>query len=130
VIGGGTGLEIVRNDDPGSPANRVSIGDVLITEGHSDARTAQFVITLAAPQTHTITLHFATANGTATAGSDYTARSGTVTIPQGAVAKVITIPILGDTAHEADETLSITLTNPSGTTISDAVGLGTIGNDD
>ena len=130
LIGAGTGLEIVRNDDPGTPANRVSIGDVAIAEGNSGARTAQFVITLAAPQTHTITMHYATVDGTATAGSDYTARSGTVTIPQGAVSRVISIAILGDSTHESDETFSVTLSAPSGTTISDSAGQGTIRDDD
>jgi chitinase len=125
-----TGVETVRNDDPGTPANRAAIGDVSIVEGDNGTRSAQFVITLATPQAAAVSLHYATANGTATAGADYTARSGTVTIPAGAVVRVVSIPILGDTAVESNETFTLTLSSPSGTTITHAVGQGTIVDDD
>jgi hypothetical protein len=126
----GLGVEIVRNDDPGRPADRVAIGSVAIDEGGSGTRTAQFAITLAAPQAGAVTVRFATADGTATAGIDYTARAGTVTIPAGAVVRVVSIPVIGDTVTEGDETFSLKLSSPAGTTITDATGQCTIRDDD
>ncbi len=60
-----------------------------------------------------ITVDYATGDETATAGSDYTARSGTLSFSSGSSAKTIIIPLLNDTADEADETFTITLSNPS-----------------
>ncbi|HBL61393.1 MAG TPA: calcium-binding protein, partial [Cyanobacteria bacterium UBA8803] len=76
------------------------------------------------------TVNFATANGTATAGSDYTAVSGTLTFAAGETSKTITVPIVGDTTNESNETFTLNLTNPTNATIADAQGGGTITNDD
>lgn len=63
-------------------------------------------------------VRYATTNGTASAGVDYTATSGTLTWAAGdTTAKTFTIPILGDTAVERNETVSLTLTTPSGATV-------------
>jgi hypothetical protein len=126
----GTGVEVILNDDPGSPASRLAIGDVAVPEGHAGVRDAQFLVTLATPSASATTVHFATADGSATAGSDYVARSGTLNIPAGAVSRILTIPIIGDSLHEGDETLTVTLSNASGATITHAVGTATILDDD
>jgi len=61
-----------------------------------------------------ITVQYATSNGTATAGSDYTATSGTLTFDVDETSKSFTIPITNDTTDEADETITVTLSNPGG----------------
>ena len=69
-------------------------------------------------------------NGTATAGSDYTAASGTLTFAAGETSKVVHVQVSGDTAVESNETLTLTLSSPSGATIADGTAIGTITNDD
>jgi Calx-beta domain len=129
TIGQGTGFGAIRNDDPGAPPNRLAIGDVAVVEGGSASRDAQFLFTMAAPSASPVTVHYTTADGTAAAGTDYTAEVGTVTVPAGAVSRVISVPILGDSLHEGAETFTVTLSN-AGATISQAVGSGSIVDDD
>jgi hypothetical protein len=62
----------------------------------------------------TITVNYTTSDGTATAGQDYTATSGTLTFNNGESGKLITIPLIGDAADESDETFNIALSNPTG----------------
>jgi hypothetical protein len=74
-----------------------------------------------------VTVTYATENGTATAGSDYTAATGTATIATGATSTVIDVAVTGDTLSEANETLKVNLSNATnGATIGDAQGIGTI----
>src|SRR5947199_608691 len=61
-----------------------------------------------------LTVRYATSNGTATAPADYTAKSGTLTFNAGETIKTFTIPIVNDTLHESDETVNLTLSNPTG----------------
>jgi Ca2+-binding RTX toxin-like protein len=75
-------------------------------------------------------VNFATANGTATAGSDYTGLSGTVNFASGETAKTITVAILNDTLVENPETFTVTLSGGTNVTIADAQGVGTIVSDD
>lgn len=77
-----------------------------------------------------VTVKYATANGTATAGNDYTAASGTLTIPAGQISKTVAIQVKGDTTNEARETFFVNLSNPVGATLADAQGAGGISNDD
>ena len=77
-----------------------------------------------------MTVQYATSDGTATAGSDYTSTSGTATITAGASTTTFNVPILADTTDEANETATITLSNPTLATISDASGTLTITDDD
>src|SRR5262249_23987185 len=74
---------------------------------------------------------FATSNGTATAGSDYTATSGTLNFADGEVSKTFSISIVNDTLVEGDETVNLTLSSPTGATLgSPAAALLTIQDDD
>ncbi|MBO9602852.1 MAG: hypothetical protein J7496_10140, partial [Novosphingobium sp.] len=76
-------------------------------------------------------VNYATSNGTATAGSDYTAKSGTLTFTAAQTSKTITVSTTQDTTSEANETLNVTLSSPtSPATIADATGVGTIVDDD
>ncbi len=78
-----------------------------------------------------MTVHYATANQTATSGSDYTARSGTLTIPAGLISVTQAISVKGDTTKEPAEVFKVTLTNATGgAKINRANGFGQILNDD
>ncbi len=107
----------------------LSIDDVTVTEGHSGTVNASFAVTLAPAATGTITVDYATADGTATAPADYTAGIGTLTFPAGSTSQTVTIPVTGDTAIEGDEAFFVNLSN-SPVVIGDAQGIGTILDDD
>ncbi|MEZ6063248.1 MAG: Calx-beta domain-containing protein [Planctomycetaceae bacterium] len=113
------------NDNDVPPT--LSINDVTVDE---NAGTAVFTVTLSAASSQTVTVGFATANGTATAGQDYTATSGTATITAGMTTTTISVPILNNPAVEPSETFNVNLTNPVNATIADALGVGTIVDDD
>jgi Calx-beta domain len=109
----------------------ISIGNVTVTEGNSGTLNAVFTLTLSAVSGSTVTVDFATANGSATAPADYLATNGTVTFAPGEVSKQIIVSIVGDTAVETNETYSVNLSNPTNATISGSgFGLGTINNND
>ena len=91
---------------------------------------AIFTVSLTSASSSDVSVHYATADGTATAGSDYTAKSGTLTIPAGSTSGIIQVPIRGDTSVEADETFFLNLSSPVNASIADAQGQGTILNDD
>jgi len=74
-------------------------------------------VNLNAASANTITVDYATSNGTATAGSDYTSTSGTLTFAPNETSKTISVPIINDTADEDDETFSATLSNPTNATL-------------
>src|SRR5262249_30541930 len=61
-----------------------------------------------------VSVHYATSDGTATAGSDYTAASGTLTFADGEASKTFTVTVLDDTLVEGNETVTLTLSNPTG----------------
>ena len=86
--------------------------------------------TLSTASARTITVDYATSDGTATASSDYTAGSGTITFAPNATTQNIPIAVLADTVDEVDETVNVTLSNPSNVTINDGVGILTITDDD
>ncbi|MDP3714154.1 MAG: DUF4394 domain-containing protein [Mycobacteriales bacterium] len=75
--------------------------------------TATVTVTRSTPN-GTVTVDYATGGGTATAGSDYTATSGTLTFADGEASKTISVPVTNDTADEPAETFVVTLTNPTG----------------
>ena len=75
-------------------------------------------------------MHWTTADGTATAGSDYTAGSGTLTFDPGVTSMPVSVDVTGDTAYEPDETFSVTLSSPTGSTVGTPSATGTITNDD
>ncbi len=119
---------IINDDNAGTPT--LSINDVTLTEGNSGTSNATFTVSLASAATSNVTVNYATANGTATAGSDYTTTSGLVTFTPGQTTRTINVPVIGNTVSEADETFSVNLTTPTNATIADNQGIGTIINDD
>ncbi|QEH35011.1 Calx-beta domain protein [Aquisphaera giovannonii] len=127
TIADAQGLGTILDDD--SPPT-ISIGDRRVTEGNSGSTAAEFIVSLSAASGKTITVAYATSNGTATAGSDYTAASGTLTFAPGETSKAISVAVLGDTLAEADEAYSVTLSTPTNATLADASATGTILDDD
>ncbi len=112
---------------PGSTA-RLSVADARTTEG-ADA-TLEFAVTLDRASSQTVTVDYATADGSAQAGQDYTAATGTLTFAPGETEKTVSVGVLDDAHDEGEETLTLTLSNASGARIADDVGTGTIENAD
>ncbi|HEX8738222.1 MAG TPA: Calx-beta domain-containing protein, partial [Pyrinomonadaceae bacterium] len=130
TIADNQGQGTIVNDDvqPG----QLSINDVRVTEGNSGTTTATFTVTLVSGGSpNPTTVNYATANGTATAGSDYVATSGTLTFAPGETTKTITVTINGDTLKEANEFFFVNLSTPSSNAvIADGQGVGIIIDDD
>lgn len=112
------------------PTPAVSIGDVTVFEGNTGTWNARFLLTVSPMTTGPVTVAYSTANGTATAGTDYNAASGTVTIPAGRTTWAVYATVRSDRKREADETFYMNISNPTGATIIDAQGVGTIRDDD
>jgi len=85
---------------------------------------------LSAASANKVTVAYATKDGTAKAGSDYTVANGTLTIAAGTTTEKIKVTVNGDTAVEPDESFTLQLSSPVNATIAKAVGTGTIRNDD
>ena len=92
--------------------------------------TLAFAVTLSRAPSGTVTVDYATSDGTAAAGSDYTATSGTLTFAAGETGKTVSVPVLDDAHAEGSETLTLTLSNPSGAYLADGTATGTINNTD
>src|SRR5262249_36977836 len=85
---------------------------------------------LSAPSGRTVTVNYATAAGTATAGTDYQSKTGTLSFSPGTTTQTITVTVNGDTTPEQDETLLVNLSSPVNVTIADSQAVGTIQDDD
>jgi hypothetical protein len=129
TISDNQGLGTIVNDD--SAPGQLSINDVSVTEGNSGTRTATFTVTLVPGSgSNPVTVQYATANGTATSGSDYVATSGTLTFNPGTTTQTINVTINGDNIKEANETFFVNLSNPTNAIITDGQGIGIIIDDD
>ncbi|WZP01061.1 Calx-beta domain-containing protein [Isosphaeraceae bacterium EP7] len=115
-------------DDDATPT--ATISGATVTEGDAGTTNAVFTVTLSAVSGRDVTLNFATADGTATAGVDYVASGGTLTIPAGSLTGTILVPITGDLLDEFDEAFVVNLSNPTNATVAGAQGLGAILDDD
>ncbi len=119
VVGTGT---ITDND--GTPT--LSINDVTVNEA---AGTATFTVTLSAASGQAVSVGYNTSNVTATAGSDYTSTTGTLTFAPGVTTQTITVAIGNDNVFEGSETFNVNLVTPTNATIADGLGIGTIRDD-
>ena len=120
-----TGWTATGTIDDNDLPPRISIDDATLTEGSND-EPMHFTVSLDRAAGGAVTVDYATADDTAAAGSDYTTASGTLTIPSGSTAQTISVTIVADSAHEQTETFTVTLSNPTGATLSDATATGTI----
>ncbi|AWM36357.1 Extracellular serine protease precursor [Gemmata obscuriglobus] len=107
-----------------------SIDSVTTAEGNEGTHVVTFTVTLSEPSSQTVTIDYATADGTAVAGSDYVAASGTLTFAPGETSKTIAVVVNGDTQAEANETFTVVLSGALNATLGAATGTGTITNDD
>ena len=104
----------------------LSVGDDAVTESNGQNVTAPFTVTLSQPSTKAVTVSYATRNGTAVAGTDYIAASGTITFNPGQTSQTINVTVLGNTAPGADKTFLLDLSAPANATLARAEATGTI----
>jgi len=117
----------ITNDDANP---KLVVSDVAKLEGNSGTTPLTFTVAMVPVSVSDVTVDYATSGGTATAGSDYTATSGTLTIPAGQASGTIAVSVSGDKTYEPNETVTLTLSNPAGASIVVGTATGTILNDD
>jgi hypothetical protein len=122
---GTVGVGTIIDDEP-----RFTIADATLVEGNSGTQNMVFNVSLLPAVGTTVTVSFATQDGTATASSDYQATSGTLTFAPNETMKTITVRVNGDTTDEPDENFVVVLSSPQGAGLGDATATGTIVNDD
>ena len=109
----------------------ISVLDVSTSEGNSGTKNLSVTVKLSkSDRTKTISASFVTQDGTATAGSDYSAVSGTVSFAPGTTTRTVTVPITGDTTLEPNENFLLLLSNPVNAVVSDGSATCTISNDE
>lgn len=114
-----------------APPSELLINDVTVTEGNSGTVNASFTVTLRRPpKTGTVTVDYASADGTATQPSDFTGASGNLSLSKATPTRTVSVPVVGDALDEPNETFTVNLSNAVGATIRDGIGLGTITDDD
>ncbi|MYG65107.1 MAG: hypothetical protein F4206_00040 [Gammaproteobacteria bacterium] len=106
----------------------LSVADAEAHEGADQA--VEFRVTLGRAASNTVTVDYATADGTAVAGEDYTATRGTLSFAEGELEKTVSVPILDDALDEGSETFTLRLRNAQGAAIADGEATGTITNAD
>ena len=109
----------------------ISVADARANEGAG--ATVAFEVSLSrafTTEAYSVTVDYATADGTAKAGADYTATSGTLTFAAGEAVKTVRVPILDDSHDEGEETFTLRLSNATGARIGDGEATGTIVNED
>ena len=106
----------------------ISVADARVEEG--DAAALAFVVTLSRAAGGTVRVDYATSDGSAQAGADYTASNGTLTFQAGTTSQTIDVPVLDDAHDEGEETLTLRLSNASGGRLTDDEATGTIENHD
>jgi hypothetical protein len=115
------------------PVTRLSIDDASVTEGNSGTKNLGFTVRLNGYPLNPVGYTLTTANGTASAGSDYTARNSTCATCFAALAnptRTENVVIQGDTTEEPNETFTVTLSAPVNAVLGDGTATGTILNDD
>jgi hypothetical protein len=127
VVDQSVGICTIQDDDslPG-----LTVSDSTVREGDSGTTDAVFTVSLSDSSGLPVSVDYATTNGTAVAGSDYVAVSGTLNFAPGETSKLVTVRVNGDRLVESDESFTVQLSNATGATIAQATATGTITNDD
>jgi hypothetical protein len=123
-------LAVEALEDRRTPSAMLTIGDAMVLEGNAGAKDALVTVSLTEPHGNSVTVNYATADGSAVAGGGYTAVSGKLTFARDEMSKPIVVPIKGDRVAESDEYFSVRLSNPKGAKIADGTGLVTIVDDE
>ncbi|SMD13648.1 Calx-beta domain-containing protein [Fulvimarina manganoxydans] len=120
-------MGIIRDNDGGAGL-AILTSDPVLVEGNSGIKNAVFEVRLSRPAESAISVSFQTIDGTAVAGQDYQATSGTLTFAPGQEVLTVSVPVVGDTLEEMAETFSLKVTPPadSGISILGATGVATI----
>ncbi len=121
------GAGTITNDDA-LPA--ASIGDTTVAEGNLGTAPATFDVTLNHASDSTVTVDWASADGSATVGTDYLLGGGTVTFAPGVTAQQVSVDVVGDVLTEGDESFTVVLSTANGATIAAGTGTATITDDD
>ena len=108
----------------------LSVTDTSVVEGNSGLTACTFIVRLSAPALDPIVVQYATADGTASAGVDYVAASGSLTFALGQISKTVTVNVIGDTVVEDAETFQFVASTTAGGIVSSATGVATIRDDD
>ena len=116
--------------DVAAQAPSISVHDVVVVEGNAGTTQATFVVALSGASSQPVSFSFATANGTATAGSDYVASTGAATIAAGEIEKQVVVLVNGDTVDEVQETFFLDISNVQNATVSSNRGTCFIVDDD
>ncbi len=127
ILADSRGIGRIQDDD--EPPT-ISINDVVVTEGNIGTTDAVFTVALSAISGKDVKVDFATSDNNALSPADYTATTGTLTIPAGAASRPITVLVKGDTRDEDNETFRVFLSNPLNATLADSAGIGRILDDD
>ncbi len=127
IISDSRGDGTITNDDA---APTIAISDGSLLEGNTSTSPMVFTVSLSAASGLDASVAYSTANATATSPADYTGISSAVTIPAGSTSATISVPIVGETLYEVNETFLVNLGTPTNATIGDGEGVGTITNDD
>jgi len=115
-------------DNEGRP--NISISDALLIEGDNGSINLSFSAILSATSAREISVNYATSNGSAFFGSDYTATNGTLTFLAGETEKTINVPVIGDTLDESNEAFTVTLSDPVNVNLLDGIATGGITDND
>src|SRR5262249_14248035 len=117
-------------EDRCTPAAVLAISDLAVLEGNVGGHNAVVTVTVSERHGNSITVNYSTADGTATAGSDYNSVSGKLTFAKNEMSKTILVPVIGDRVPEADETFFVRLSNAKGASIAKGEGIVTIVDDE
>jgi hypothetical protein len=130
VAGPSTSASTTITNDDAVPSLSLG-GSGLINEGNAATSVMTFPVHLSTPSGRTVTVQYATSNGTATVtDNDYVTSSGTLTYLPGETVKSFTVSVNGDAKHEGNETFNVTLSAPVHATVASGSGFGIIVNDD
>jgi hypothetical protein len=108
------------------PAAALSVNNATGWENSTANKTMTFTVSLSAASGQTVTVQYATADGTAVGGTDYVPASGTLTFAAGSTSKTVTVTTLAGSNIGPNKTFSLNLSNPSNATVSQGTGTGTI----
>jgi hypothetical protein len=126
ILGRSIGSGTIIQDDETTSAQILYVGDTGVVRGNSGTQFAEFTVTLALSPSSPVTFQYATADGAAVAGTDYSATSGTATIQPGSTSAHLQVPILPSTTPGSTLTFTMTIGNSNGPLIERAVGMGSI----
>ncbi len=129
TLGRATGAVRIHDDD-NVRGLRIAAGTTSVVEGHTGQRTLHIAVTVSAPARRDLTVQYRTADGTAVAGRDYRAASGTLHFPAGTTTRFVTVKVHGDRTVERSEHFALVLSGRTGASIVADGGRATIVNDD